>query len=91
MNADPRRRYGTCVWIIVELDRPGPVVFHAPRTSDAKPHIGRTVLEPAASLCGRGLLAGEIVHIEHAIRFARPCHQCWRVDQLELPGLEAAA
>ena len=27
---------------------------------------------------------GKRVHIDHAIRFARPCLQCWRIQPLEL-------
>lgn len=81
---EARRRYGRHVWIITSLASREPVVFHAlrsPRSSDDT--IVGVSLRHAR--CGRELDdAGVRVHIDHARRFARACHQCWRVEQLEL-------
>lgn len=70
---EARRRYGTNVWIIYGLGQAGDVVFHR----WAAPYLTR---------CGRPIYTPKAtsVHIHHARRFARPCHQCWRVEQLAL-------
>lgn len=76
---EARRRYGRHVWIITSLASREPVVFHAAKAA-------------GGARCGRELDDDSVrVHIDHARRFARACHQCWRVDQLELPIFARAA
>lgn len=72
---DTRRRFGLHVWIITPLHEPGEHVFHV--------GTGR-----GHTRCGRRT-TGALLHADHAARFARPCRQCWPIQQLELPGLDA--
>lgn len=74
---DARRRYGLQVAVITPLTAPGEVVFHAPAAN-------------GVTLCGRRAVASTPrVHVDHASLFARPCRQCWRIQQL--PLFQAAA
>lgn len=74
---DQRRRYGSHVVVITSLARSGEQVFHAAAVYGSRPSV--------STRCGRELDDDCVrVHIDHASRFARPCRQCWRVQQMPL-------